>query len=1164
MDRYDKQNETQEEYNVNREKRIQDLCKVADVTYEAYIEALSTSKSGYSVVLKRDLDEIYINPYNIEWMRAWNGNMDIQVVLDFFAVITYVTDYYSKDDTGTMEIIKAVLSESESKDIKEKMKLIANTFLTHRQMGEAEAIYKLLPSMVLKKSNVACQWVSLGTKDDRSSRWKRASEIEINSGWPVIQLDGHDGYWYEQQDLWSKYLRRPMNILGDICFAQFAKMYRSFSRSRSSEEHSDAKGMDSDGQDNDDDGYATAGDEITDERFNYIMTHETENQNDLRRGQKLPQYIELTNPFPGEPKMMSRRNHPAVLRFNKINKDNNPKKYLLAEIMLYKPVQDEIDVDQVEAIYEETYNGKRKVDIVKAQVMEHLEGVEEARYYVEQVKKEVDLTNTAVQLDPTLEQSNADCDDELETDHPEFTHIDPGQIVSDDKTMPQENFKRVIIPNDDELKARTRSLDKWQREVVNIGIRYAKDITKSKHVGNIPGKAPLLMVHGGAGAGKSAVINVLAPWMQKIMQQEGDNIESPCVIKAAFTGTAASNIDGLTLHSAFGFSFDNKYYSLSDKTRDKKRATMKNLRMVIVDEISMVKADMLYQLDLRLQEITEKVGTPFGGLSIIVFGDMMQLKPCMGRYIFEEPLNQEFRMTHALAPRWEMFSSIILEKNHRQGKDKSYADLLNRVRIGQHTKEDIITLKTRIRPKKHPDLKSAGMFILCKREPCTQMNAKYLISLDTDVTSILARHHHATQAKYKPYINPKDGTIASTSFIDILRIKVGAKLMIIYNIDTPDGLTNGQMGELVSFIKTTKGDVDKLVIRLNNKLVGKNNRSSYPNFARKFPDCVIIEKVKFQYPLRKKSGKAGATATLIQFPVTLSHAITSHKIQGQTIPSPTKVGLGLDSVFEEAQAYVMLSRVQQLDQIYILESLDESKIRTSQTALWELNRLEQISLNENQTPWLKPDKESLKVASLNCAGLKPHFPDIYVDEHLLKADIIHLIETSLDANDEHDFSLPGYNSHFLSIGNGKGIVTFYKNGSAHHELDCKENNMQIMKFSSSDIDIISIYRSSNCNSVELLNNILKISSEMKPVLITGDFNICYIMNRTNRLIQGLERHNFKQLVKEATHTRGRHIDHAYWKNSDQVWSDPVLERYSPYYSDHDAICLTIKRTETEA
>ena len=267
-------------------------------------------------------------------------------------------------------------------------------------------------------------------------------------------------------------------------------------------------------------------------------------------------------------------------------------------------------------------------------------------------------------------------------------------------------------------------------------------------------------------------------------------------------------------------------------------------------------------------------------------------------------------------------------------------------------------------------------------------------------------------------------------------------------------------------------------------------------------------------------------------------------------------------MFEEAQAYVMLSRVQQLDQIYILESLDESKIRTSQTALWELNRLKQISLNENPTPWLKSDKESVKVASLNCAGLKPHFADIYVDEHLLKADIIHLIETSLNAADENNFSSPGYNSHFLTIGNGKGIVTFYKNGLAHHELDCKENNMQIMKFSCPDLDIISTYRSSNCNSVELLNNILKMTSDRKPALITGDFNICYIMNRTNRLVQGLEREDFKQLVKEATHIRGRQIDHAYWKNPSKVWSYPVLERYSSYYSDHDAICLTIKRSET--
>ena len=151
----------------------------------------------------------------------------------------------------------------------------------------------------------------------------------------------------------------------------------------------------------------------------------------------------------------------------------------------------------------------------------------------------------------------------------------------------------------------------------------------------------------------------------------------------------------------------------------------------------------------------------------------------------------------------------------------------------------------------------------------------------------------------------------------------------------------------------------------------------------------------------------------------------------------------------------------------------------------------------------------------------------------------------------------------MSIGKGKGIATFYKSDLAQHELDCTENNLQVTKFTSSNIDIISVYRSSNCNSVELLNKISKITSIKKSVIITGDFNICYLMNKTNRLIQGLESNGFQQLVRESTHIRGRHIDHAYWKDADRFWLEPVLNRYSPYYSDHDAICLTITRNDKE-
>ena len=319
----------------------------------------------------------------------------------------------------------------------------------------------------------------------------------------------------------------------------------------------------------------------------------------------------------------------------------------------------------------------------------------------------------------------------------------------------------------------------------------------------------------------------------------------------------------------------------------------------------------------------------------------------------------------------------------------------------------------------------------------------------------------------------------------------------------------------------------------------------------------------FNTPSEKKSGDVGSTATVIQFPIKLAFAITSHKIQGQTIQNPTKVVLDINSVFEDAQAYVMLSRVQQLEQVFILGVLDESKIRTSRVALYELQRMKSLSANINPSPWQKDQKDAIKIVSLNCAGLAPHFRDIQTDEHVIKADIIHLMETSLKDQDEQNFKVEGFNSHFITTGNGKGLVTYYKQKVIQHELDVKENNMQIAKFTSSKIDLVNVYRSNNGHSVELLNHILKMIKEDKPTLITGDFNICYMKNQNNRMSKGLEGKLFKQLVKKATHIQGGHIDHAYWKDTTGVWQDPVIERYSPYYSDHDGICITLMKQSQE-
>ena len=536
---------------------------------------------------------------------------------------------------------------------------------------------------------------------------------------------------------------------------------------------------------------------------------------------------------------------------------------------------------------------------------------------------------------------------------------------------------------------------------------------------------------------------------------------------------------------------------------------------------------------------------------------MMQLKPCMGRFICDDPINNSFKVTHSLNPRWKMFKSLILEINHRQGNDKPYADLLNRIRVGKHTEEDIALLRTRVRLAKSPDLKEVGLYIVCKRKECAQINEEYLNSLPGELLTIKARHHHATQKKYKPYIEPKDGAVATTSFIDELKLKIGGKLMIIHNINTVDSLTNGQLGVLITVIKTTSGEVDKLIIRLQNKNAGMQNKQNHPGLAKRFPGCIIIERVSNQYTLRRKGGDVAATATVIQFPVKLAFAITSHKIQGQTIPWPMTVVLDIQSIFEDAQAHVMLSRVQQLKQIYILKTFDESKIRTSRTALEEKERLAKISMNVNPSPWHRDSKNTIKVVSLNCAGLKPHFKDIQVDDTVLKGDIIHLVETSLEIDDKNPLNLCGYEVHTMSVGNGKGLTTYFKACVFKNQLDFIAPNMQATKFCSENLDVINVYRSSKGNSLDLLNKLVEMVTPGMSTLITGDFNICFSRNPNNRMSKGLVNAGFQQLVRESTHILGGHIDHVYWMSRNNQWKEPILQRHSPYYSDHDAICITM-------
>ena len=210
MSKYNKKEETKEEYEANRNNRIIELLAIAETNYEEYVEEIKHSvRQGYSILLERDIDEGYINAFNPEWLEAWKGNIDLQPTLDYFAVITYVTDYLTKDESGVTAILREVMKRTEKDETKERMQMMINTFLTHRQMGQAEAYYKLIPSLHMKFSTVKTVFIPTDKKELRSRFLQKVDKKEETFDKIAFEVNGREGLFIEKSDLIEKYIRRP-------------------------------------------------------------------------------------------------------------------------------------------------------------------------------------------------------------------------------------------------------------------------------------------------------------------------------------------------------------------------------------------------------------------------------------------------------------------------------------------------------------------------------------------------------------------------------------------------------------------------------------------------------------------------------------------------------------------------------------------------------------------------------------------------------------------------------------------------------------------------------------------------------------------------------------------------------------------------------------------
>ena len=366
-----------------------------------------------------------------------------------------------QDSTGLTEVLKTGMKKlSEEKDMREKCNEMANIFLTHRQIGECEAIFKLCAHMNMTYSSVATIFVPTEPKGQRRQFLQR-QDPESGQGFKV---DGREGQFLEKPDLISKYERRKLlpkkgeeeeeegmleqseaaKALEEMSFCQYVKMYEGKGWQQKTNEEGEAE------QSDDDEDRPEEGQLEVDDDFNYLITGDIEAP---RR--KLPQLLTLQDPVPGEPKILHKRTFPRALRFFKKKHEKNPHLYYFTELTLYHPFRSESELfpDDAQKCEELYRKHKEEIQIVKAQVMPFLESVEEAQVVYEQMRanEEEDIEDKmGADLDPEMEQEIADGDDLEDEEHPDYYHIDPDQLDGKpDDYSSRRIFKTIVLPDKD-------------------------------------------------------------------------------------------------------------------------------------------------------------------------------------------------------------------------------------------------------------------------------------------------------------------------------------------------------------------------------------------------------------------------------------------------------------------------------------------------------------------------------------------------------------------------------------------------------------------------------------------------------------------------------------------------------------------------------------------
>jgi ATP-dependent DNA helicase PIF1 len=393
-----------------------------------------------------------------------------------------------------------------------------------------------------------------------------------------------------------------------------------------------------------------------------------------------------------------------------------------------------------------------------------------------------------------------------------------------------------------------------------------------------------VFISGSAGTGKSYLLQ----YLKTNYSDHGLHI-------TASTGIAAVNVGGQTLHSWAAIGLGNLpaaqiIENLFSAKFSRVRRKLKLAKMLAIDEISMISAPVFDLINDLLKAIrgNEK---PFGGLQLILFGDFLQLPP----------INRDRQMADDYqfcfqSKAWKELKpqSIMLKTVFRQA-DQNFVNLLNNIRFGKISDDDLEILKSRIDlPEKNSAIKPT---ILASHN--AQVDAINQIELKK-----IPNISQTFSAKFSGDSLKKDFLRKNCLAPEKMELKVGAQVMMLKNTYQKEGIINGSLGIIQDFAKKT------------NYPIVKFNNGAILTIA---PEIWALEK----FDVEKREIKT--EAEMSQIPLLLAWAMTIHKSQGMTLD---KVKCDLSKVFADGQIYVALSRVKTLEGLHI-DGIDFSRIRAN-------------------------------------------------------------------------------------------------------------------------------------------------------------------------------------------------------------------------------------------